>query len=322
MGVIDTPETPTIESLVERLNATGTAGRSDWTARDTLKNIVVRLDGPGATGPELVVIGVPGDREVDLGRLSAAVFPRTAALAEATAFAERADLVRGYIGPQLLAKLGLRFLVDPRIVPGTAWVTGANEAGRHAVHVVCGRDFTPDGTVEAADVRAGDPCPTCGGPLDIRRGIEVGHIFQLGRGYADVFELDAAGPDGRPIRITMGSYGIGISRVMAAIVEQHHDERGIAWPPAVAPCDVQLVPTGAAQLAIAEQVAATLAAAGVRVLLDDRPGLSAGIRFTDGELIGMPAVVVVGRRAADGFGEPRIRAIGERRDVPLRVREL
>ncbi|MBX6355442.1 MAG: proline--tRNA ligase [Micromonosporaceae bacterium] len=316
LQVHDTPDTPTIESLVELANARRLAGRADWTAAATLKNVVVRLTQPDGA-EEILVIGVPGDREVDMKRLAAAVYPATVSMFED--FAAHPDLVRGYIGPQVLRKLGVRYLVDPRVVPGTAWLTGANEPGRHATNVVCGRDFTPDGTVEAAEVRAGDPCPACQeGALAIRRGIEIGHVFQLGRRFADAFGLDALGPDGRPVRITMGSYGIGISRVVAAIAEQHHDERGLAWPAGAAPLDVHLVPAGAGpQLAAALDLAGELAGRGLRVLVDDRTNVSAGVKFADAELIGIPRAVVVGRRLAEGYVELRERASGERRDVPV-----
>lgn len=315
LTVLDTPDTPTIDSLIALVNGMRAGGRDDWTAAETLKNVVVGVQRPGAD-PEVVVIGVPGDREVDLKRAEAALYPATVTLFED--FAGRPDLVRGYIGPQILAKLGVPYLVDPRVATGTAWLTGANEPDRHAINVVCGRDFTPDGLIEAAEVRPGHPCPTCGAPLAMRRGIEIGHVFQLGRRFTDVFGLDALGPAGQPIRITMGSYGIGISRAVATIVEQHHDERGLVWPRAVAPCQVHVVPAGGAdQLAAATALAQHLAGRGLRVLLDDRTGISAGVRFTDAELLGMPTIVVVGRRLADGYVELRDRASGERADVPL-----
>ncbi len=310
LEVFDTPGTPTIESLVSFANSVAAGGRTDWAAADTLKNVVLRVD------DSIVVVGVPGDREVDLKRVSAALYPAAVSLFDD--FAAHPDLVRGYIGPQALAKLGIRYLVDPRVVPGTSWLTGANEADRHAINVVCGRDFTPDGYIEAASVLDGDPCPRCeAGALALRRGIELGHIFQLGRRYADAFGLDALGPDGQPVRVTMGSYGIGVSRVVAAIAEQHHDERGLAWPASVAPCAVHVVATGPAQLDAASDLASELVARGVDVLLDDRPGLSAGVRFADAELLGMPTVVVVGRRLADGYVEVRSRAAGIREDVPV-----
>jgi prolyl-tRNA synthetase len=316
LEVHDTPETPTIETLVAQANARRLAGRDDWTAAETLKNVAVEVRGPGVPEPDLLVIGVPGDRELDLKRLAAVLHPATVSLFED--WQSRPELVRGYLGPQLLAKAGIRYLVDPRVVPGSAWLTGANQAGRHATGVVCGRDFLPDGTIEAATVRDGDPCPACAhGRLQLRRGIEIGHIFQLGRRDPDAFELDATGPDGAPIRITMGCYGLGISRAMAAIAEQHHDDAGLVWPAAVAPCDVHCVPTGEAQLAAATELADRLVQRGHRVLLDDRSGISAGVKFTDAELLGMPLIVVLGRRLADGFVELRDRAAGTRTDVPI-----
>ncbi|MGC1214366.1 MAG: proline--tRNA ligase [Micromonospora sp.] len=317
MEVHDTPETPTIASLVELANARGLGGRQDWTAADTLKNVVLTVRQPGAKEPELLVIGLPGDREVDLKRVSAALAPATVDVF--TDWAEQTELVRGYIGPQVLAKLGIRYLVDPRVVVGTAWLTGANEPGRHAVDVVCGRDFTPDGTIEAAEVRPGDPCPACGtGELTMRRGIEVGHIFQLGRRYTDAFAVDVLGPAGKPVRPTMGCYGIGVSRAVAAVAEQHHDDRGLVWPAAIAPCDVHLVAAGKGpQLDAAVDLGGRLAAAGLRVLVDDRTHVSDGVKFTDAELIGIPRAVVVGRRLADGYVELRDRAGGERTEVPL-----
>ncbi|HKD96983.1 MAG TPA: proline--tRNA ligase [Micromonosporaceae bacterium] len=312
LEVLDTPDTPTIESLVDLINAQGAGGRRDWRAAETLKNVVLTLTHPDGSS-ELLVIGVPGDREVDLKRAEANLYPSAVALFDD--FPSRPDLVRGYIGPQGAAKFS--YLVDPRIAAGTAWVTGANEAGRHAINVVCGRDFTPDGTIEAAEVRAGDPCPSCGGPLDMKRGIEIGHIFALGRRYADAFGLDALGPDGQPVRITMGSYGIGVTRAIATIAEQHHDERGLCWPVPVAPAHVHLVATGADQVGPALELGAAMAGRGLRVLVDDRAGVSAGVKFTDAELLGMPYAVVVGRRYAEGFVEFRDRRSGEREDVYL-----
>ncbi|MFG1649135.1 proline--tRNA ligase [Micromonospora sp. NPDC049275] len=315
--VYDTPETATIASLVEVANARRLGDRDDWSAADTLKNVVLTVRQPGAERAELLVIGLPGDREVDLKRLTAALEPAQVAVFDE--WAEHPELVRGYIGPQVLGKLGIRYLVDPRVVTGSAWLTGANEPGRHATGVVCGRDFTPDGTVEAAEVRAGDRCPACGdGELTIRRGIEIGHIFQLGRRYTDAFAVDVLGPAGKPVRPTMGCYGIGISRAVAAIAEQHHDDRGLVWPAAVAPCDVHLVVAGKGpQLDAALDLGGRLAAAGLRVLVDDRTHVSAGVKFTDAELIGIPRTVVVGRRLADGYVELRERAGDGRAELPV-----
>jgi prolyl-tRNA synthetase len=306
LAVLDTPDTPTIESLVATLNERRAGGRTDWRAADTLKNVVLTVD------DEILVVGVPGDRDVDLKRLAAAVYPGTVALFDD--FTARPDLVRGYLGPQgLPAKV--RYLVDPRVVPGTAWVTGANEPGRHAVNVVCGRDFVPDGTIEAASVRPGDACPRCGAGLDLRRGIEIGHVFQLGYRFADVFGLDALGPDGKPVRIAMGSYGIGVSRLVGTLAEQHHDERGLCWPAAVAPAQVHLVALGDPDAAL--RLGTDLAEHGWRVLVDDRAGVSAGVKFADAELLGAPAIVVLGRRLAEGYVELRDRATATSTDVPL-----
>lgn len=315
--VHDTPETPTIASLVELANNRRLGDRDDWTAADTLKNVVLTVRQPGADRAEPLVVGLPGDREVDLKRLAAALEPAQVAVFEE--WAEHPELVRGYLGPQVLAKLGIRYLVDPRVVTGSAWLTGANEPGRHATDVVCGRDFTPDGTIEAAEVRAGDPCSACDdGELTIRRGIEIGHIFQLGRRYTDAFAVDVLGPAGKPVRPTMGCYGIGISRAVAAIAEQHHDERGLRWPTAVAPCDVHLVVAGKGpQLDAALDLGGRLAAAGLRVLVDDRTHVSAGVKFTDAELIGIPRAVVVGRRLVDGYVELRERAGDRRTELPV-----
>ncbi|MGH8889311.1 MAG: His/Gly/Thr/Pro-type tRNA ligase C-terminal domain-containing protein, partial [Acidothermaceae bacterium] len=194
----------------------------------------------------------------------------------------------------------------------------ANQADKHAAFVVRGRDFEPDGEIGAVEIRDGDRCARCGGHLSIARGIEIGNIFQRGRKYADAFELDALGPDAKPIRITMGSYGIGVSRAVAALAEQHQDGVGLVWPRSVAPADVHLVAAGKEdQHAAAEKLAAELEATGVRVLLDDRAGVSAGVKFKDAELIGVPTIVVVGRGLADGVVEVRDRASGERSDVRL-----
>ncbi|MEV0202571.1 proline--tRNA ligase [Nonomuraea sp. NPDC050691] len=315
LQVLDTPDTPTIETLVNYVNEHH--GLS-ITAADTLKNVVVKVTTPGSDKVETLVIGVPGDREVDFKRLEASLAPGEPAIFEAEDFAKHPGLVRGYIGPQVLRELGIRYLVDPRVATGTPWVTGANEPGRHAAHVVAGRDFVPDGTIEAAEVRAGDACPRCGSALSIDRGIEIGHIFQLGRKYADAAGLDALGPDGKPIRVTMGSYGIGVSRAVAVLAEQLHDGLGLVWPREVAPADVHIVGTGKEnQIEAALELAAELEARGLRVLVDDRAGVSPGVKFKDAELLGMPTIVVVGRGLTQGVVELRDRVSGEKAEIPL-----
>ncbi|GAA1280454.1 proline--tRNA ligase [Pseudonocardia aurantiaca] len=317
-----TPDTPTIETLVAFLNNDASLNRSGlrrtFTAADTLKNVLVKTRQPGKTEWTLLGIGVPGDREVDMKRLEAALDPAEVALLDESDFAKHPFLVKGYIGPAALAANGVRYLVDPRVATGTAWVTGADKVDHHVVDLVAGRDFTPDGTIEAAEVREGDPAPDGSGPLEAARGIEIGHVFQLGRKYADAMGLDALGPDGKPVRVTMGSYGVGVSRLVAVIAEQSHDDSGLIWPRAVAPADVHIVIAGKTDEITAggEQLAAELDAAGLRVLLDDRKA-SPGVKFADAELIGVPTIVVVGRGLATGVVEVKDRRSGERTEILL-----
>ncbi|MDQ3905939.1 MAG: proline--tRNA ligase [Actinomycetota bacterium] len=314
--VLHTPNTPTIDTLVDHLNRAGL--RRTFTAADTLKNVMVKTRQPGAPNWQLLGVGIPGDREVDLKRLAASLAPADVALLDDADFAAHPFLAKGYIGPGALAVHEVRYLVDPRVVEGTAWVTGADRPDHHVVNLVCGRDFTPDGTIEAAEVRAGDPSPDGAGTLAAARGIEIGHIFQLGRKYTDAFGLDALGPDGKPIRITMGCYGIGVSRLVAAIAEQSHDQYGLIWPREVAPADVHIVIAGKDETirATAEQLAVDLDTAGVRVVVDDRTA-TPGVKFADAELIGVPTIVVVGRGLASGVVEVKDRATGERTEVPV-----
>ncbi|MGW1277311.1 proline--tRNA ligase [Streptomyces tsukubensis] len=298
---LDTPDTPTIETLAAHLGVPASA---------TLKNLLVKVDG------EIVAVGVPGDREVDLGKLAEHLAPAEVELVTADDFTGRPDLVRGYVGPQGLDKV--RYLADPRIAAGTAWITGANEEGFHARNVVAGRDFEVDEYLDVVVVEEGDPCPKCGHGLKLDRAIEIGHIFQLGRKYADAFQLDVLGRNGKPERVTMGSYGIGVSRAVAALAEQTADEQGLCWPAEIAPADVHVVAAGkAAQTEFALEAAEQLAAAGLRVLVDERPGVSPGVKFTDAELIGVPKILVAGRRVAEGVVELKDRRTGEREELPL-----
>jgi len=312
LEVLDTPETPTIDTLVADLRGRG----YDVGPERTLKNVVLMLRSPSGERRPLVV-GVPGDRDVDLKSLEANVFPDEVEPFEGADFAQHPGLVRGYIGPQVLRDLKIRYLVDPRVTTGSAWVTGANEPGRHAVNVVMGRDFEPDGTVPAAQVRDGDRCPRCGAPLEIGRGIEIGHVFQLGRKFTDTFGLDVLGRDGKSVRVTMGCYGIGISRAVGAIAEQSYDDKGLRWPRSVAPADVHVVVAGKGEQGeVAERIALELEQRGLQVLLDDRGG-SPGVAFKDAELLGLPSVLVVGRALADGQVELRDRRAGTSRPVPV-----
>jgi prolyl-tRNA synthetase len=311
-----TPNTPTIETLVDFFNTAG-LGRT-FTAVDTLKNILVKTKLPGSPEWKILGIGIPGDREVDMKRLEASMEPAEVALLDEADFAANPFLVKGYIGPKALQDNGINYLVDPRVVSGTAWLTGADKADHHVLDLVVGRDFVPDGTIEAAEVREGDPSPDGSGTLVAARGIEIGHIFQLGRKYTDAFAVDALGPDGKPIRITMGSYGVGVSRLVGVIAEQFHDELGLVWPRQVAPADVHIVIAGKDEtLASAgDRIASELSTAGVRVLLDDRK-VSPGVKFADAELVGVPTIVVIGRGLANGVVELKDRATGKREDVAV-----
>ncbi|WBB62726.1 proline--tRNA ligase [Streptomyces sp. WMMC500] len=304
---LDTPDTPTIETLAAYLGVPASA---------TLKNLLVKVDG------EITAVGVPGDREVDLGKLAEHLAPAEVEVVTAEDFADRPDLVRGYVGPQGMTgppeKRAFRYLADPRVAPGTSWVTGSNKPDSHARNVVCGRDFEVDQYLDVVVVEPGDPCPRCGAGIELDRAIEIGHIFQLGRKYADAFELDVLGQDGKPVRVTMGSYGIGVSRAVAALAEQTHDELGLCWPREVAPADVHIVAAGKAkQTELALELAEKLGAAGVRVLVDDRASVSPGVKFTDAELIGVPQILVAGRRAGDRVVELKDRRTGEREELPV-----
>ncbi len=322
--VADTPDTPTIQTLVDHINSRDDLRRPDraWTASDTLKNVIVKLRHPDGR-VEPLAVGVPGDREVDLKRLEAQLGPAEIGAFDEIDFAANKNLIKGYIGPGALGSdksSGIRYLLDPRIVDGTQWVTGADQPGRHVLYLTAGRDFTADGTVEAAEVVDGDPCPVCQSALEIARGIEIGHIFQLGRKYATALGLNVLDQNGKQQVVTMGSYGIGVSRAVAAIAEMNCDDKGLIWPHEVAPADVHIVATGKAgdpQLPAAEQLAAACEAAGLRVLLDDRIGVSPGVKFNDAELIGVPTIVVVGRGLVDGLVEVKDRRSGDRRDVTL-----
>jgi prolyl-tRNA synthetase len=313
--VHDTGDTPTIATLVEWANGAD-LGRT-VTAADTLKNVMLKVRQPGGDW-ELLGIGVPGDREVDDKRLAAALDPTEYKLLDDDDFTKYPFLVKGYIGPKALRDNDVRYLVDPRIVDGTSWITGADKPGQHVVGLVAGRDFTADGTIEAAEVRDGDPSPDGAGTLVSARGIEIGHIFQLGRKYTDAFAVDVLGEDGKPVRLTMGSYGLGVSRLVAVIAEQHHDELGLRWPSEVSPFDVHLVIANkdVEARAGATALAADLDRLGIEVLLDDRQA-SPGVKFKDAELLGVPWIVVVGRGWADGTVELRNRFAGKTRELAV-----
>ncbi|MCA0337626.1 MAG: proline--tRNA ligase [Actinobacteria bacterium] len=323
-----TPDAATIATLVDRLNelVPGTSPHGGpWAATDTLKTVVVMLVHPDGTR-EPLAMGIPGDREVDEKRLGAQVDPARVEAFEEKDFAAYPTLVKGYMGPRALGSAsasGIRFLVDPRVVDGTRWVAGGNAPGVHTVDLVAGRDFVADGVIEAAEVRPGDPCPSCGTGLEAARGIEMGHIFQLGTKYAEALDLKVLDESGKLRTVIMGSYGVGVSRAVACIAEGNHDELGLLWPRNISPADVHLVATGkdrtrAPQVfETAEVLTRELEAAGLTVLLDDREKVSPGVKFKDSELIGVPTIVVVGKSLENGVIEIKDRRSGERREVPV-----
>ena len=321
--IFDSPNTPTIETLVTHANANL---EGDFTAADTLKNVVLALTHLDGTR-ELVVIGIPGDREVDEKRAEVAFAPAEIEPATPDDFEKHPLLVKGYIGPwsptgAILGEesaTGIRYLLDPRVVEGTSWITGANIDQKHAHSVIAGRDFSADGIVEIANVREGDPAPDGSGPVHLARGMEIGHVFQLGRKYADALGLKVLDENGKLVTVTMGSYGIGVTRILAIIAELNNDDKGLIWPASVAPFDVHVVAAGRDQVAfeVAADAAARLEAAGLDVLYDDRPKVSPGVKFGDAELVGVPRVLVVGRGAADGQVELWDRRSGERDTVSL-----
>lgn len=321
---IDTPDAATIDALVAFLNKNhqDASPEGGWTAAHTLKNVVVNVVHPDGTKSPLV-IGVPGDREVDLKRVEAQLSPLEIEPFTEEDFAKHPKLVRGYIGAEILgadSESGIRYFLDPRVANGTSWVTGANESGKHRINVVAGRDFTPDQLVDAVEVHAGDPCPECGEDLRIDRGIEIGHVFQLGKKYAEALDLKVLDQNGKTQVVTMGSYGIGVSRVVAAIAEATHDEIGLCWPRNIAPADVHVVTTGKNGdnlFVAAEKFATELESRGLTVIFDDRNGVSPGVKFKDAELLGMPVIAVIGKKFDSGHIEVRERKSGVQHEVPI-----
>ena len=324
--VHDSPNTPTIATLVDYSNASFPKGDGQWGASDTLKNVVLALISPEGKR-ELVIVGVPGDREIDQKRAEAFFGPNEVEAANEEDFAKHALLVKGYIGPvkdgaQLLGKdaaTGIRYLLDPRIAKGSQWITGANLDQKHVYHLTYGRDFTADGVADIAEIREGDPAPDGSGPLELARGIEIGHVFQLGRKYAEALGLQVLDENGKLVTVTMGSYGIGVTRLVAVIAEASHDDNGLIWPESVAPADLHIIAAGKDELPFeaAEQLAKEAEKFNLSVILDDRAKVSPGVKFADAELIGVPWIIICGRGVADGEVELWNRRSGERVQVKL-----
>ncbi|RYQ60930.1 proline--tRNA ligase [Bifidobacterium pseudolongum] len=303
-----TPNARTIDEMVAFANAEYPRedGR-DWAAADILKNVVVAVkhaedDEHDEPWRELVVVGIPGDRTIDMKRLEAQFAP--AELEEATEEDLKAhpELVQGYIGPMAFGPQNdgddaLRYFIDAHVARGSAWFTGADEVDVDYYDLVYGRDFEADGVVEAVEVRDGDMSPDGSGPLSFERGVEIGQVFQLGLKYSEALDLKVLDQNGKTVPVWMGCYGIGVSRVLACIAETHHDDRGLAWPANIAPAQVHIVATGkdAQAFEAAETLVAELEGRGIEVIFDDRKKVSPGVKFKDAELIGVPIIAVAGR---------------------------
>jgi prolyl-tRNA synthetase len=319
------PNTPTIASLVSFSNENHPKANGTWHAADTLKNVVLALIA-GDGKRRLVTVGIPGDREVDQKRAEA-WFGCDVEQANEADFKSHPELVKGYIGPRKDSKqfLGLKaeskieYLLDPRIAEGSSWITGANKDQMHTWYLTFGRDFSSDGIADIAEIRAGDPAPDGSGALEMARGIEIGHIFQLGRKYAEALGLKVLDSNGKLVTVTMGSYGIGVTRLVAVIAESFHDEKGLIWPDSVAPANLHVIAAGKDEAAFetAESLTVAAEALGLRVMLDDRLKVSPGVKFADAELIGNPWIIICGRGVADGEVELWNRVTGERSQVKI-----
>ena len=297
---LHTPDLPGIEGVAKHL---GTKPNR------LLKSIAFDVDG------ELGLAILPGDREVNEFALDALFDGEVRLLTDAD-FAARPELPKGYIGPDFP---DAKYVVaDSSVRAPHPWITGANEVDHHVRGLVLGRDFTPTQWAEIAVVAPGDACPRCGAPLRIDRGIEVGHVFQLGTKYTEALGAHYTDDNGDQHPMVMGCYGIGVTRIIAAVVEEHHDEQGIAWPAALAPFDVHLIAMpGDEALTAAEELAEKLGAAGVDVLFDERE-TRPGVKFADADLLGVPVQVIVGAKGlARGVVERKRRATGERDEIPV-----
>lgn len=311
MQALPTPDSTTIDSLVSQANALHPRedGRA-WTAADTLKQVIIAVKHPEDKDHEqpwreIVAVGVPGDRQVDMKRLEAQFAPSEIEEASAEDLTSHPELVKGYIGPMVLGpqaqhagvKNPIPYLLDRHIAHGSAWITGADKNGMHVFNAVYGRDFEADNAVEAVEVRHGDMSPDGSGPLSFERGVEIGQVFQLGLKYSNALDLKVLNENGKAVPVWMGCYGIGVSRVLACIAESHHDDRGLAWPIDVAPAAVHVLATGKDKQVfdVAEKLVAELEQEDIEVIFDDRPKVSPGVKFKDSELLGVPLVAVVGR---------------------------
>ena len=310
MEQVATPDAQTIDELAAFL---------DVPARRTAKAVFMMVTvGEGdAQKDQLVLAVIRGDMEVNETKLANAVGAREMWPANAEEIAA-VGAVPGYGSP--LSVEGALVVVDQSIADACNLVAGANREGYHVKNVNCGRDYTPDITADIAAARAGDCCPRCGSEMRTSRGVEVGNIFQLGTKYTEALGGDYLDANGKVQPVIMGSYGIGVGRLLACVAEEHHDENGFVWPVSVAPFEVMITllakGEGEAQTA-AESIYADLTERGIDVLLDDRRE-NPGVKFNDADLIGIPVRLTVGDRGLkNGVVEFKLRRDSERGEVPL-----
>lgn len=303
-----TPHCATIEELVQ---AAGVP------AEKTIKAVALDIDG------KLVLCMVRGDHEVNEVAVQHVVGGHDAVPASAELL-QQYGLVPGYMSPLGAAKTSEQFhiLVDPTAMQIYNGVTGANEEGFHYRHVTPSRDFTG---VQVAPIRlitAADGCPECGAPVQLTRGIEVGQVFQLGTKYSEALQASFLDKDGKAKPFVMGCYGIGVTRTMAAAIEQYHDERGILWPVAIAPYEAVILPLNMkdeVMVTAARELYTQLSADSSEIVLDDRPE-RAGVKFNDADLIGYPVQIVVGKDTkTEGTVEIKVRRTGVKEVVPVRT---
>ena len=300
---VDTPDQRTIEEVSEFLGIE---------PAHLVKTLIFKAD------DEFVAVLIRGDLDVNEVKLKNALDCLQLQLASEQKILEVTGGPQGFSGPVGLE--GVRLFADPSVMALDVAATGGNKDHTHIVGVVPNRDFTSDQVVELRLARAGDPCPRCEGTLIEKRGIEVGHVFKLGTKYSEAMRCTFLDADGEEQLMTMGCYGLGVSRTMAAAIEQNHDDKGIIWPLPIAPYEVVLVLINSDKEEVVEAATGLyeqIAAAGIDVLFDDRPERP-GVKFNDMDLIGFPVRIVVGKRGIEsGEIELSLRRDGERRPTPI-----
>ena len=310
---IQTPLDGSISSLEAFLKEKGISS-------PLLKNIAVSLKAPDGK-KTLAVVGLPGDRQLDLKRLEACLAPLEASIAEEADLKAHPELVKGFIGvtkvgPQSSQDAKCPYFLDAHVARGSAWCTGSDKEGFHTLGLVYGRDFECDKVVEAAQIKEGDLSPDGSGELSIERGVEIGQVFQLGLKYSRSMGFKVTGASRGPKDVWMGSYGIGVSRLIACIAESHRDEKGLVWPISAAPFKVHVISARKECREECERLGRETCRLGLETLIDDRDE-SAGVKFADADLLGSPIIAIVGREYMErGAIEIKVRESGEVRKAP------